>query len=701
MSFESLTPSQRDAINEIDHNLQIIACAGSGKTEVITRRIANILMSRPEIKPENIVAFTFTNKAAEMMKERIAGALSDTETNIDNMYIGTIHSFCSYILTEYSEEFKNTKVLDEITSHLFVQRYYNSCGLEELGLARHIHDVRTFFQCIDKMIDDHDNYDQWTETQKNAFDRYSSCLREHGFIDFSFLIYEAIRQIKINKEVQDYISSIKYLVVDEYQDINDIQETLIHLFSDHGANICVVGDDDQTIYQFRGSNADNMISFSKNYPDVRQIRLEKNFRCSKEIIDIADRVIQNNTHRLLKKMESGTENGVSTIKATRYESKDQQFDSIAERIKDLHDSGIPYNEIAILVRKNKAITAASRALEVASIPYESNSSEYFFLGKYYDLFVRTMIAIKEPDRKVITDIWRDTITDYPKIANGFKYIRKVSFGRLSEIISEFCDKIGFLDESYNDVEIRKQDLESFKEILNDYDEIYGDYQLVARIDNLKKYLDKQASEEYKYKDFRQKTEEAVQILTVHKSKGLEFHTVFLPELSEREFPMLNSYGRQYWHVLGGRFEENKDKYKASLDDERKLFYVAVTRAKTNLFMSYVLESQSVSCFVKEAAESPYLEINRDDLKPVQRVSKGRSTSKTSAIQEIADEIDEEEPIADDIAEYWETVRYARRQLMDYFGSATHFNPAAYGDLMRVKEMSPDEILEVACANGII
>ena len=172
-----------------------------------------------------------------------------------------------------------------------------------------------------------------------------------------------------------------------------------------------------------------------------------------------------------------------------------------------------------------------------------------------------------------------------------------------------------MDDAAKDLDACRMSLDGIKRILDDFDEIYGDYQLSARVDMLLKFLAKRAAKEYRYISFQEKApdNDAVQIMTVHKAKGLEFHTVFLPELTKNEFPARTLGGKQYYHVLGGTFAENKDKYQSTLDDERKLFYVAVTRAKQNLYMSYASATQPVSCFVQEAAQSPYLQINDRDL----------------------------------------------------------------------------------------
>lgn len=423
-----VTPEQQEAISEIDHHLQIIACAGSGKTEVITRRIANILHHKPGIKPENIVAFTFTEKAAESMKRRIAKALgTDSSCSMEGMYIGTIHGFCHHLLNKCTEQFREYKILDTVKSHLFIARYCAQCGMSDLELEAYPRNINLFLQCIDKMIDDYENADAWTQEHRNVLNKYISCLYSHGYIDFSLLIFETLRQIEENQHAIEYLSRIRYLVVDEYQDINDLQEKLILRISETGANICVVGDDDQTIYQFRGSNANNMISFSERYPDVHQVRLEKNFRCAPGIVDVADCVIRRNERRIPKKMISGAAEITAEIRAIRYNDKKEQFDAIAEQIAGLKKAGVPYNEMAILVRKGKVIASASAALDRAEIPFEADSAEHFFAGNYFNRFVLTLQILTDVDKAKLYECWRDLI-DGSALGTGFKFLRSCARG---------------------------------------------------------------------------------------------------------------------------------------------------------------------------------------------------------------------------------------------------------------------------------
>lgn len=703
----TLTNAQQAAVDHIEGNLQIIACAGAGKTEVISRRIANILQKKQEIKPENIVAFTFTEKAASALKNRIEKVSANA---IDGMYIGTIHGFCKQLLGRYVEKFAEFKVLDEVKNHLFISRYADHCGMTALELKPCVLNNKLFLQCIDKLIDDYDNREKWTDLHQSVLKQYVDCLYSHRYLDFSLLIFEALRQIETNASVQAYLKEIKYLVVDEYQDVNDLQEKLIRAIADLGANVCVVGDDDQTIYQFRGSSAEHMISFAERYPNVQQVRLEDNFRCQKEIVDIAANIIGHNERRLLKRMLSGAKEMESAIQAKGYSNEEAEFAAIADQIDALHQSGVPYKRIVVLVRKGKHTVPAAKALEAKQIPYSADSAEAFFNGNYFSRFAETLRILENIDKAALYDLWKG-FADGTQFNVGFKFLRSCARGgsnRLSDILQGFCEKIDFLNKNVSDLKERKEDLDGICKVLDDYDEIYGDYQLSARVMGLLRFLDTQAKQEYKYHNFRESSaeEDAVQILTVHKSKGLEFHTVFLPRLNKREFPVAKMGGRRYYHVLGGTFADKKEKYESDIEDERKLFYVAVTRAEQNLFLSYTLENQPVSDFVSNAAESAALEINREDLR-YQPLKATRASVKSAW---------EKEPISDELREQRESeraerraeqearrelVHYAREALYDYYGTGNHFCPGIIMEFKDICRQGPEAILSAAANLGLI
>ena len=450
-----------------------------------------------------------------------------------------------------------------------------------------------------------------------------SALYAHHCMDFSLLILETLREIHANPDIQAYLQNIRYLVVDEYQDVNDLQEKLIACFAEAGANLCVVGDDDQTIYQFRGSNADNMIGFAQRYPNVTQIRLEDNFRCAPSVVDVADTVIRNNEKRLEKTMraQGGGVSAGDRVEARCFASEQMQYEEIAQKILQQHQKGVPYSEIAVLVRKGKYIDPISDCLAQHGIPYYTDSAKQFFQGKYFRRFVETLSILQDIDKPKLAACWGDRLS--PEGLNGgFRYLRRVARSGgtgqtlpLSGILRGFAEQAHFLQEDAFDLGQRQDDLNGIATILDDYDMIYGDQQMSARINGVLRFLEDWAAEEYKYHSFQDQNvqEDAVQLMTVHKSKGLEFHTVFLPNLQKGEFPGSNRGGRKYWHILGGSFEANKEQYASDVEDERKLFYVAVTRAKEKLYLYCTNEKHPVSKFLAEAAESPAL--RAEDLDP--------------------------------------------------------------------------------------
>ena len=291
------------------------------------------------------------------------------------------------------------------------------------------------------------------------------------------LIFEAIRQIKESRTVQDYIRSVKYLIVDEYQDVDDVQELLIRSFSSFGANICVVGDDDQTIYQFRGSNAENMIEFANRYPNVRQIRLDTNFRCAPQIVSAADSVIRHNHERIKKEMKSGIKGITGSVEAIRCEDADEQYEYICQKIIELRKSGVPYKEIAVLSRKGKYIDSIKRILERHSIPCAANSSESFFQGNYFARLKGTLAFLASPEKAMLYECWEDVVLQN-RLLSGYKALRRTAISggtakslRLRESIAAFLKQIDFLSDKCADIGEREQAASLFETILNDYDEI--------------------------------------------------------------------------------------------------------------------------------------------------------------------------------------------------------------------------------------
>lgn len=601
-----LNEKQSAAVNCLDHNLQIVACAGSGKTEVITRRIVNILHKKTDVMPENIVAFTFTEKAAENMRLRVERSISDTELIIDTskMFVGTIHSFCQTLLNDYVAEFKGFTILDEVKEHLFIMKYFKKSGAGCLGLKKC--EFKLFAECIDKMVDAYEEIEKWPKQVKEVFEQYKNLLYEHRFINFSLLILEVLLHLNEPK-VFDRISRIKYLIVDEYQDIDDLQERLIKEISKFGSNVCVVGDDDQTIYQFRGSNAQNMIDFHKRYDDVVTINLDTNYRSGKAILDVADAVISNNDNRLVKKMKSGNELLMGTVDGSCRSDIDAEYHDLSNDIKNLSQT-VDYGNMAILLRKRSRLTELVRVLISENIPYHAEESDEFFESIYYPKFCNVFKYLEKPNdeiRQLLIDDWKN-LTKAKNLKMAIRYLSRCCEKNEGFVIlfNQFIEEMGF-DEEHK----VKKYAKGFSRILHDFDQVYTEDSWTIRISDINMFIKLDVESEYqKASLLESNAENVVQIMTVHHSKGLEFDAVFIPDMQQGFFPSNKIGGKKYYSVLGGVFEDRKNKYESNLEDERKLFYVAITRAKKHLRVYADVEKRGASQFLTEMNQSPYCDI---------------------------------------------------------------------------------------------
>lgn len=340
------TPEQLNAIHYTGGNLQIIACAGSGKTEVIIRRIIKLISDG--VNPENIVAFTFTVKAAEEMKYRIRKYIIDEKPELSeylgNMFVGTIHSFCYELLKEYQPKYANYDILDENRTILFIKRFFWNLNINHLKISAPPgpnYDwirVKTFYKNANIIREERINYSNLSnENFKTSYEQYLNLLEEKKYLDFSGILLKTVEMIEQNPEILEKIlNRFKYIIVDEYQDINNIQEQLIKLMTGSDTNICVVGDDDQAIYQWRGADVINILEFSEKYKPVKTINLEENFRCTKTIVKNAYSLISRNLNRLKKEMYSSKKGDNDDIFNIFFNNQKEEIDFIINQIKGLH-----------------------------------------------------------------------------------------------------------------------------------------------------------------------------------------------------------------------------------------------------------------------------------------------------------------------------------------------------------------------------
>ena len=643
------TIEQQSAIDTIDKNLQIIACAGSGKTQVISQRIVNIL-KKDGVDAKNIIAFTYTEKAAAELKTRVLKLCREQIGSINGlaeMYIGTIHSWCLQAIQDNIFEYQKFRILDEIKLKLFIDKYYSEVGMAGAGLDRY-KDTGRYISILSvlreaELTEGTELPEEWSD----ALHDYHQTLFNHSYFDFTTIMTEAIRNLKENEVFQEKVlGNLKYLIVDEYQDVNPIQEELIVQLSKSECNICVVGDDDQTIYQWRGSDVTYIQKFQQRYKDVTYIKLEDNFRSSSGIIDVALKCVTNNVQRLPKIMNAkGHQNNVDLdIIYNQYEEVGAENQFIADTIKKLRGTefldnigaeprGLDYSDFAILLRTWKKAKTIIEILTDEDIP--------FVVGGVNELFERPEIrATKAIYLYLNKDIEEDTLKIYwtsisdkineSDIDEAIDFLRKkfpspkmyFATFNLQEIFWTFIEKAKLTEEVFEDInhkgfvgneinEVVFYNLGMFSQIINDFETIHFKDKPTYKLSRFLNFLEYSADDYYPegWLNNSLKTPNAVQIMTVFQSKGLEFPVVFIPGLNKNYLPIKKPGGKQIWHYIDREWIKGQERYEGGTEDERRLFYVAITRSQKYLFITRSKENrlyQKESPFAKEISNSEYV-----------------------------------------------------------------------------------------------
>jgi len=641
------TARQQEAISTLDKNLQIIACAGSGKTQVISQRIIEIL--KTGVHPSKIIAFTYTDKAAGELQARILKLckeqLPDTQ-GIADMYVGTIHSWCLNALQEYKYEYQKFNVLDEIKLKLFVDKNFKHNGMQDLSMKRFI-DTGRFVALMSLLREaQFHNRDDVPENLFEALHKYETVLRKHCYFDFTMIMSDTVNCLQADENFRSKISrDIGYLIVDEYQDVNPVQESIVRELYNFGANICVVGDDDQTIFQWRGSHINYIKQFTTRYDNVHSVTLEDNFRSTNAVVDVAIKSITNNTVRLPKIMNA---KGFQ-----QYERGDilyNQFTSVADEnafiiekinqlrgvaFKDKEDTeerGLNYSDMVVLVRKWKKAEAIVEAFTQAGIP--------FVITGINNLFQRLEVLASQAifqylynqiDKGVLKDYWQNLstlITDAnlekgiayldKHIPNSNSYYERFDF---QTFFKDFIDIIGVREDifpseehpeavGYSTAEVIFYNLGMFSKIIYDFETIYYKSNPLNKISTFLNFLSYSATDNYSegWLNNTYKTPNAVQIMSIYQSKGLEFPVVFIPGLNKNYLPTSQPTGKQLWHYIDRNLIVDVDRYFPSEEDERRLIYVAITRSKKFLMISRAPDGKQQgkeSVFGSEVRKSDY------------------------------------------------------------------------------------------------
>ena len=592
MKLDSLNNKQKEAVVNTDGPMLVLAGAGSGKTKVLTTKIA-YLIEECEIDPYNIIAITFTNKAANEMKSRVESMLGISAGKIQ---ISTFHSFGLSVIKRHYEKLgldKNFTIIDSDDVLSTIKRI-----LKDMNLDPKFYNPKTIRNKISSAKNElmsPEELDKFTnneidEVTVKVYVEYQKRLKINNSVDFDDLLMLPIILFNENKDIlAHYQDRFKYILVDEYQDTNEVQYVLTKMLSAKHKNICVVGDPDQSIYGFRGSNYRNILNFEKDYKNTKTILLEQNYRSTKNILSAANDVIKNNQHRKEKDLWTDNDEGLK-IKYKRCDDEKDEANYVVSNIKKLIKEDCKYEDIAVLYRTNAQSRNIEEALLRENIPYKVVGSFYFYNRKE----IKDLICYLKLIYNTSDDISLNRVINVPKRGIGLKTMENLTtkanilndsifnviesgkelgfknlileFRELSdqlsltELVDLVLDKSGMRKELEQEDTIESQsrleNLEEFKSITKSFEDKYGVISLSEFLDEISLVSD---VEEHKNQT------NVVTLMTVHSAKGLEFDNVFIIGLEEGIFP------------------HSMCLYSPSeIEEERRLCYVAITRARRNL-----------------------------------------------------------------------------------------------------------------------
>ena len=631
------TDEQAAAIASHDRPLQIIACAGSGKTQVISQRIATLL-SRPDVTPANIVAFTFTEKAAAELNERVHGIVEAEQgavVGLAEMYIGTMHAYCLNIMQSYIPETFKFGVLTEITQRLLIDRNSRTSGLTETPavvrgeskMLRRYVNSKLYAQVLSVLAEDDVDHDLVPDAVKAARLRYQRLLAKHAVFDYTSMLEVAVDLLEADEDdpqaaplLAHVRNTVKFVVVDEYQDVNPLQERLIQGLVRHGANLCVVGDDDQTIYQWRGSAVSNILTFADRHEDVEQITLADNFRSSEGIVALGRAVAGSipSEQRLAKQMQAAShqtwERG--DILALEHDSAAREAAAICDRIEKLRGTpfvdspgaeprGLSWSDCAVLFRSVAAdAEPLVTELERRGIPYIVKGLSRLFEAPAIEAVTALFRhMVNRATAEEVADTWHASGLVAPGadlrgvlevVDRGADFARgdRWSTYNVQRLYLDALEAAGIREDTIpgtpEQAELAFYQLGKFSQAISDFESIHFSSAPADKYESFVSWLEHQAPSYYDDldADVGYAQPDAVTISTVHQAKGMQWPAVFLPCLRANRFPSKRHGGLGIFHVIPEEAVPDADRYRGTEDDERRLFYVAVTRAQKYLTMSH-------------------------------------------------------------------------------------------------------------------
>ena len=537
MDLSTLNKEQRQAVDTLDGPLLILAGAGSGKTRALTYRIANLVDHG--VSPWNILALTFTNKAAREMRERTEALLGGS---VKDMWVATFHSCCTRILRSDIDKLgrdRNFVIYDDDDQTSLIAAIMKRLGVNDKDITKrqikeHISEAKNKSTEPEKFLMDNPYLD---ESVLKVFREYQRSLKEYNALDFDDLLGKTLELFQSCPEVlQKYRSKFRYILVDEYQDTNVMQYHIVELLAREHGNICVVGDDDQSIYGWRGADIRNILDFEKDFPGAKVIRLEQNYRSTSNILDAANAVIENNQGRKSKKLwtDNGRGDRIETFTA---DSERDEAHFVCRKIMEGVRNGMNYGDFAVLYRMN----AQSRIPETAMVNYGIPNKVYGGQRFYERKEIKDIMAYLRLIYNPFDDIALKRIINVPKRSIGDASIAELARVAEQEGKSNLRELIGNIKEIEKDLPEGEDALRAFLENVS----------LVSDIDSMND------------------GNGAVALMTLHSAKGLEFPVVFMIGMEENIFPTSRARNDMSNHAM---------------EEERRLCYVGMTRAKQKLYL---------------------------------------------------------------------------------------------------------------------
>ena len=665
-SVPTYTGAQQSAISEIVAPLQLIACAGSGKTQVISQRISHIL-AQSGVRPGNVVAFTFTEKAAAELKDRIHSIVRAEHgelTGLAEMYVGTMHGYGLNLLQTYVPEAFKYGVLTEITQRLLIDRESTRSGLTTCPtttpsrptLWRYV-DSKLYMQVLSMLQEDDVDFDQVPAGASESLHSYVSLLAQRRYFDYTSMLATAVAFLDSDPNDPDLTTperellrhireEIKYVVVDEYQDVNPMQEKLIAGLVRWGANLCVVGDDDQTIYQWRGSEVSNILSFADRHENVRTIELADNFRSSKGIVRLGRAIAEwlPTAERLPKAMEFASHHTWERGDMLTLEFKEPNAEAawIVDRIEALigmpfvdepdgEPRGLSWSDCAVLYRTVKDAEPVVDELRRRGVPYIIKGlARLFDAPEILALVGMFRFMISQIDAGELRRLF-DAANLLPNPSLFDRAIRVLEEGgdfgrgerwgvyniqRLYLTVLEALDlREATIPGTPARAELVMYQLGKFSQVISDFEAIHFASDPKRKYEGFVEFLTRpnQAPAYYEEADddTGYATPDAVTITTVHRSKGMQWPAVFVPCLRRNRFPIRAAGGLNVFHVVPINAVPNGSRYRGGLSEETRLFYVAVTRAQKYLALTWSpvpgnQQAQRQSDFFRDASTSDWV-----------------------------------------------------------------------------------------------